>query len=355
MKNYIGFARDHTGSMSRIRHHAARDFNAMLESVKTASVTQNQETKVSIVTIGVGYSPTVGVLTQHQDVKNVLGVSEFEYEARARATPLFASVFKLIDMMKSVPDYNDPDVSFLLMITTDGGENVEPHRGPELARVINELQLTDRWTFVFRVPNDRHQSKKMLMQMGISEGNIYEWDQTAAGIAAASSATSTAFSDYYTMRSSGGKSTKRFYANMEEVTQAEVQKELVDVSAEVQFIPVEASDGGLLIRDFVEGKLGEPMVRGGAFYQLVKLEPRVQANKRIAVRNKQSGQVFTGDAARQMLALPTVGTVRLAPDNLGEWEVFIQSTSVNRKVDAGTKLLYWKNVGKAFKEGRSAK
>ena len=97
------------------------------------------------------------------------------------------------------------------------------------------------------------------------------------------------------------------------------------------------------------------MLRGAAFYQLCKTEPKVQANKRIAIRDKQSGTVFTGDAARRMLALPTIGTVRLAPDELGEWDVFIQSTSVNRKLDANTQLLYWKGVGKAFQEGPSAR
>jgi len=56
-----------------------------------------------------------------------------------------------------------------------------------------------------------------------------------------------------------------------------------------------------------------------------------------------------------MLALPTVGTVRLAPDEMNDWEIFIQSTSVNRKLDANTSLMYWKGVGKAFQEGPSAR
>jgi hypothetical protein len=55
-----------------------------------------------------------------------------------------------------------------------------------------------------------------------------------------------------------------------------------------------------------------------------------------------------------MLALPTIGTVRLAPDDTGDWDIFIQSTSVNRKLDPNTQLMYWKGVGKAFKEGPSA-
>jgi hypothetical protein len=34
MKNYIGFARDHSGSMSRIATAAARDYNSNIDSIK---------------------------------------------------------------------------------------------------------------------------------------------------------------------------------------------------------------------------------------------------------------------------------------------------------------------------------
>lgn len=354
MKNYIGFSRDHSGSMRSIARHAARDYNSMLASIKQASISQNQDTIVSVVTIGVGHSATVGVEIVNSNVQVLQPISESSYKADAPGTPLFESVFKLISIMKAVPDYNDPNVSFLLMITTDGQETQQRHAGPELGRVIRELQATDRWTFVFRVPADRR-SKRELMNLGIPADNIFEWDQTQKGVEVASQQTSEAFTQYYQARAAGKRSTTRFYANMADVDLSQARKELLDVTDQVTFIPVGPMEGGQLIRDFVESKLSTPMVRGGAFYQLVKLEPRVQAQKRIAIRSKVDGRVYAGDAARQMLALPTVGTVRLAPDELGDWEIYIQSTSVNRKVDANTKLLYWASVGKAFQEGPSAR
>ena len=129
----------------------------------------------------------------------------------------------------------------------------------------------------------------------------------------------------------------------------------MDISNEVQWLTVNPSDAGRLIREFVEEKTGAPLLKGAAHYRLVKTEPRVQDNKRIIIRDKTSGAVYEGAAARQMLALPTVGTVRLAPDELGDFEVYIQSTSVNRKVDAGTRILYRPTVGVKFKEGPSAR
>lgn len=347
MKNYIGFSRDHSGSMRSIAHAALRDYNEQLEVIQAAAASHNQDTIVSAVTIGVGSRAIVGREVVNSNVQVLKPLSS--YQADAGGTPMIESVFELINIMSSVPDANDPDVSFLVMVTTDGQETEARSQGPSLARRMRELIATDRWTFVFRVPAQggvRELQRLGLMVPGV---NVFEWETTAKGVQVSTKANTEAFTEYFTQRSAGMRSTTKFYANAADISVEEARKQLIDVSAEVQFFDVTARDAGTLIRPFVEAKLGEDMVRGGAFYQLCKTEPRVQANKRIAIRDKSTGTVFAGDAARHMLALPTVGTVRLAPDELGDWDVFIQSTSVNRKLDANTQLMYWKGVGKAFK------
>lgn len=345
MKTFLGFSRDHSGSMRSIAQAAMRDYNDQLATIQAASTHHNQDTIVSVVTIGNGSWATVGREVVNANVNTLRPLER--YQADANGTPMIESVFELINILSSVPEANDEDVSFLVMVTTDGQETESRHRGPELARRIRELQATDRWTFVFRVPRG---GEKELARLGITNVNVFEWEQTVKGVQASTIANQEAFTEYFTGRSKGMKSTTKFYASMADIDISEVKKALVDVSAEVMFLDVTKADDQTLIRPFVEAKLnGEAMVRGGAFYQLVKTEPRVQANKRIAIREKKSGAVYTGDAARQMLALPTVGTVRLAPADLGDYEIFIQSTSVNRKLEAGTQVLYWPAVGKAFK------
>ena len=350
MKNYIGFSRDHSGSMRHIAHAAQRDYNEQLGTIQEAARSHNQDTIVSVVTIGVGRSAIVGREVVNSNVQILKPVSK--YEADANGTPMIQSVFELIKIMETVPDARDPDVSFLVMITTDGQENCDRHRGRELAARIRELQSTDRWTFVFRVPKN---GTRELAALGITGVNVFEWDQTERGVQVSTQANTEAFTEYFKGRSAGMKSTTKFYANLADVSSEDLQKQLIDVSSEVKFYDVAPIDDQALIRPFVEAKTGTAMARGGAFYQLVKTEPKVQANKRIAIRDRSTGTVFAGDAARQMLALPTIGTVRLAPDELGDFEVFIQSTSVNRKLDKGTQLMYWPGVGKAFKEGPSAR
>lgn len=351
MKNYIGFSRDHSGSMGHLHRAAMADYNAQLETIQQAAKNTNQDTIVSVVTIGVGRQPIVGREVVNSNVQVLKPITY--YETDAGGTPMIESVFELINLMENVPDANDPEVSFLVMVTTDGEENCARHRGRELAAKIKQLQSTDRWTFVFRVPAGS--GARELARLGITNVNVYEWELNAKGVAASTQANTQAFTEYFTNRGEGMKSTNKFYANLADVSIEDLQKELVDISAEVTFYPVGQADNQSLIRPFVESKTGAAMARGAAFYQLNRTEPRVQANKRIAIRDKVTGTVFAGDAARQMLALPTIGTVRLAPDELGDYDVFIQSTSVNRKLDAGTQLMYWPGVGVAFKEGPSAK
>ena len=352
MKTYVGFSRDHSGSMRSLARAAARDYNNSITSLRSASTTNNQDTVVSVVECGYGNTDQVRRIIVNSSVNALETISESAYCADGRGTPLFDSVGELIEIFQSVPDASDKDVSFLIMATTDGHENASrKYSAFSLAAKIRELELTDRWTFVFRCPRGYARD---LMRMGIAEGNILEWDQTQRGVEVASKKTEEAFTQYMTLRSAGGTSTRKFYADLTNVTAADIAVAMTDISSEVQLFPVGRADNGEMIREFVEAKTGKALLKGAAFYQLTKTEPEVQDHKIIAVRDKQTGAVYSGPAARQMLGLPTYGTIRLAPGNFGNFELFIQSTSVNRKLAAGTTLLYWPNVGSAYKEGKSA-
>jgi hypothetical protein len=247
-----------------------------------------------------------------------------------------------------VPHY--PEVTFIVMATTDGQDT---NGGAEqLAREIRELQATDRWTFVFRVPRGYARD---LVRMGIEPGNILEWDQTQRGVEASTASNTQAFNDFYTARSTGVRSSRTFYSNLKDVTVADVKNALQDISSEVNLWPVSSAENGQQIREVVEARLsGVKMLKGAAFYQLVKTEDKIQDYKLIAIRDKNSGAIYCGPEARDMMGLPRVGDARVAPQDHGTFDVFVQSTSVNRKVASGTQLLYWPGVGIKFKEGKSA-
>jgi hypothetical protein len=79
---------------------------------------------------------------------------------------------------------------------------------------------------------------------------------------------------------------------------------------------------------------------GRGFYELTKPET-VQGTKEIVLMARASGDLFTGTRARELLGLPLHDEdVKLRPTHLEEYVPFIQSTSNNRKLIGGTRLLY---------------
>lgn len=351
-KQYLAFVTDHTASMrSRIKP-AVADFNAMIDGTRTAAAENNIDTIVSHVKIGHRGNSAPHVAINNSSLTALSQMSVADYDADASSTQLFDSVVKAIELLKAAPDINDPDVSFLIMVNTDGGNNDGRVRGPEMARLINDLQNTDRWTIVFRVPRGE---ARTLTSMGIDEGNIMEWELSSKGLEAATVASTQAMSQFYQGRAAGATATRSFYANLKNVTSEDVKAVLEDVSAKVALLPVSTAEHEMQIRDFVEKRTKKPLLKGAAFYQLTKSEDKVQASKKICIRDKKTNAIYFGSAARNLLGLPQHSDVRLKPADLGNFDVFIQSTSVNRKVQQGSQILVWDDVGVAYKEGPSAR
>jgi hypothetical protein len=78
---------------------------------------------------------------------------------------------------------------------------------------------------------------------------------------------------------------------------------------------------------------------GRGFYEFTKIET-IQGKKEIVLMERSTGDLFEGEAAREMLGLPMGETVRIKPSNLEKYVVFVQSTSANRKLMGGSRFLY---------------
>jgi hypothetical protein len=98
-------------------------------------------------------------------------------------------------------------------------------------------------------------------------------------------------------------------------------------------------DRDMPIKDFCSGQ-GVEFKPGRGFYELTKSE-KVQGTKEIVLMARNTGDLFTGTRARELLGLPLHDEdVKLPPTSLEEYVPFIQSTSNNRKLIGGTRLLY---------------
>lgn len=332
-KTYVGFANDHSGSMIGLREPAIRDYNNTIKAITGAASREVLDTIVSVVK----FDTTVQRQFVNSNPHVLQPVTEWSIGG---CTALYDGIGELIDLFKTMPDYDNPNVSFLISATTDGDENAS-HKWSAgvLAREIAALQRTGRWTFVLRVPKG---CKRDVSNLGIPDGNIQEWETTREGMERATTQTTQAFDTYYATRASGQKSSNVFYTSTADVDTSK----LADISKETSLYTVDASQNGIQVRDFILTKRVEYLI-GGAFYQLTKTEPRVSPTKLILIRDKSSGKVYAGKDARTMLGLDTVNNARVHPNHGGGgYDIFIQSESVNRKLVAGTGVLYWAAAGR---------
>lgn len=336
MRTYIGIIRDHSGSMRPLINGAINDYNLTIEGIKESVRAENQSAYVSVIECGVGYrgeSVKVESRTPLESLKNLTS-----YSANGGSTPLWDSVGLAISDLESTPNTNQSD-AFLVMVITDGEENSSRlWKAATLRNKIASLQATDKWTFVFRVPKG---SKRRLIDMGIPDGNIMEWEQSEKALVQSTQETVSAVKTYFADRAKGvTRSASFFTADLTNISRTDISTTMADVTNTMAYVWVDQTWDGKQIRDFCQNQFGNYRT-GCAYYQLTKPE-KVQDNKRFCIRDDITKKIYEGTAARQLLGLPTVGMIKLAPGANSNYTIFVQSNSVNRKLVGGTYLLYLK-------------
>lgn len=343
-RTLVGISRDHSGSMSSYSTAAMKDYNTLLADLRAGD--KISKTTVSVVRCGHSYNENVVKEFGNIDIRNIADLTT--YPTPGPNTALWDSVKMIIDILISCP--TTPADAFLVMIITDGLDNSSKVWSRDsIMSEMKRLQATDRWTFVFRVPPN---TRQQFVRMGIPNDNIQEWELTSAGMEHATTLNTVATASYYNARSAGVTFTNKFYTDVSAVNTKVLQRTLVDISKEVKAYVVGTHDTQA-VRDFIESKINAEFTKGSAFYQLTKTE-LVQAYKEILIRDKKTGAVYYGAAARDLIGLPTSTEIKVAPGNHGNYDIYIQSTSVNRILPIGSMVMYWDQHGTAYKTGRSA-
>lgn len=339
----VAFCFDRSESMSSIKTAAKRMFNTVISSVRDAEKS-GHAVRVSIYWFGVGVQRGVSCVRASE-------VSDIAfYNPSDSGTALWDGVGDaLTDMQKR---YNaSSDTSFVLNVVTDGHENSSRRfSAGQIVQMMRELQGTDKFTMTFMVP---HGNKKQLCSnFKIPTGNVIEWEQSSEGADEAASQTRSGFNSYFAARSAGQTSTRAFYkTDASKITVADLSKMQV-LNAQVVTMTAKKEEK---LREFCERVTKQPLLRGAAFYQLMKTEKNVQGYKKLLIRDKATSNIYGGDEARKLLGLPLNEDVSVAPGNHANFDVFIQSTSVNRLIPRGTDVAYWAAAGEPYTEGKSAR
>lgn len=292
----------------------------------------DQETRITVYTFGSHnkrplYPAKIDCLIYDKDVLRMPSIAGL-YEPFGNTALIDASI-KAIDELAETPErYGEH--SFLVYVLTDGYENISRNLPTHLRAKID--RLAEHWTVATFVPDDQGQAAAI--RAGFPPDNIAIWDANShIGLEKAGEVMREATENFMQARRAGVRGTRSLF-KIADVSIKDVKKKLTPISPR-DYELFNVTETGR-IDEFVTQSTGRPYKKGSAFYQLSKRET-VQPQKQIAIMGEKG--IYSGAQARQLLGLPTDCSVNVSPNDNPAYDVFIQSTSVNRKLVPNTKLL----------------
>ncbi|MEV6683862.1 vWA domain-containing protein [Streptomyces sp. NPDC051130] len=338
--NHVALVLDASSSMSHLSRKVIDVADQQIAYLARRSKELDQETRVTVYV----FADKVECVIYDKDVLRMPSLKQL-YRVGGMTALLAATLKSQRELAQTAQIYGDH--SFLTFVLTDGQENAS-HHGPdapsrdprELTRAVANLIETqeDNWTLAVLVPDQM--GKREAMQCGFPKDNIAVWDATSTqGLQEAGQVIQQATEKFMVGRTQGIRGSRTVFSTGAETVNKDTIKAagLTPVDpAEYQLVPVARE---AVIREWVV-ESGHTYRTGCAFYQLSKSE-KVQARKQIAVLEKKTDRVYTGPQARALLGLPDA-EVRVKPDQNDDFTIFVQSTSVNRKLVPNTRLLLMK-------------
>jgi len=329
--NRVIFVNDRSGSMAALHSRVTTDVQKRIEALCQSDKKLGQKSFVTIWDFS----------AKAQKVKNNFHVDDLVYSGfsfPSGMTALNEAVLQAIKDGREVEPISS-DESTLVIILTDGGNNVPPHLNLGVADAIRKLP--ENWTVTIIGPPVNMTWAK---EVGIPEGNRLEWDGRVETYGATSTVQETGLGEYVRTRSIGGSSVRNFY----EVRPDKIQDDEVEKLKKLRAIDdytllsvphslPPATSNKMELKDLVTS--ASLKFRSGVnYYQLVKPE-KIKAHKDLLIYDPSSGNLYgagnSGEEVRRALGIPT-GTDVLVHPKKGKYEIFIQSDSHNRKMLAWT-------------------
>jgi hypothetical protein len=212
-KNYLMMVLDESSSMASMKPQAISAFNEQIKTVKENS------NGIEVVVDLVKFSSEVSVVFQNEKLNKVKDLTENTYNPNTM-TAMYDGVGKAIELLKSRSDINDPNVSVLMLIISDGEENTSKlWNAARVAEELKTLQATGRWTITYAGANQ--DLGKISATLNIPLGNTVLFAANAAGMTQNNALRSVSTSKLYASYSSGDViSTQAFYSPDPKTTDA---------------------------------------------------------------------------------------------------------------------------------------
>lgn len=325
--NHVALVLDASWSMNGRQSEVVKVTDEQIKHLALRSEELNQETRVSVYRFG---ETTIECLIFDMDVMRLPSTSDLYGVLRENTALIDATLKSQEDLSTTSELYGDH--AFLTFVLTDGQENRSRRTAAELRNKI--VGLPENWSLAFLVPNAS--GVAYMERLGMSRDSIAQWDiASSSGLVDAVSTIRVATDNFMTNRAAGVRGTRGVFSTGADA----VNKETVTQNLQ----PIPNNEFGLYrvpsktrIDEFVNS-LGMNYVKGAGYYQLTKTET-IQANKHIVVVEKGTTNAYGGKQARALIGLPDNESVRVKPDENPKYEIFVQSTSLNRNLMPNTRL-----------------
>lgn len=326
--NHVVFVIDASDSMSGIAGEVVKVTDGLIADLAKLSTQLNQETRVTVYL----FSNNAWCLFYEKDVLRLPSIAA-HYQTVNMTALIDATIQATLELRQTATLYGDH--AFLIYVITDGQENQSKQKTHDLQHLLSHLK--DNETLACLVPS---QSAKFTAEKyGFPRGNIQVWDASSAqGMREAGETIRASAASYMDARASGTKGTRTLFSMDPTVVN---HKTVAANLKELTGFRVERVKQGqpAVIKEFIEALRPKvPFVQGANYFPLIKRE-RISDAKEIVIRHIVSGKIYGGPAARAMVGLPDTGEVSVSPQPNSEYEIFVQSTSLNRKLIPGHDLL----------------
>lgn len=220
----------------------------------------------------------------------------------------------------------------LLYLLTDGDNN-----GPivEVAAELKSLLATGKVTVVAIGPKS---ATSFLRGLGVPDGCIRDWEGGGEDMKAATTQAVRGAKKYTEAVKQGKTKLDSFFVDVVAagLDVAKAKRELRDITSSLRRRKIGKFEE---VKPYVETELKKVYVDGAAYYQLSKPETLLKG-RRVILQPRSEEVFLAGPTARKLLGLPDDRDCKIEPKNLGEFVMYVQSASPNRKLLPGTTFLY---------------
>jgi hypothetical protein len=303
--------------------------DGLVSHLAQTSQEMNQETRISVYAFN--SRGTDRNLVYNTDVLRIPSIAG-KYHPGGN-TALIDCTCRAIDELKLIPTING-EHSFVVFSVTDGEENHSRDRNRLKGLIAG---LPDEWTVMAYVPDER--GRGYAEHFGWHPGNIQIWDTAASfeNVGASLRDTADRFMAGRSQGVRGYRSGGLF--SFQHVSVGDIERTLTPLTKGSYTIETNTTPLGISINDFVTMTAKRDYHAGVAFYEYGEKTVKVQARKQIFVQTQGGrGPVYGGQAARKLLGLPNY-EVTVSKDSFQDYSIFVQSTSHNRKILPGQRVL----------------